>query len=106
MRTQELLVSAAMQVFAGASYAGASVDAIAEQAGFTVGAVYSNFGTRREPFLAAFDRHCSDDLATLTALVESTSSVAELMQAVTAQFSALELAAIPRARGTAASARS
>jgi AcrR family transcriptional regulator len=89
-RTREALVIAAMEVFARDGYAGASVDRIAEQAGYTIGALYSNFATKEKLFLAAFERHCGDDLAALTALVEATSSTDELMQAVTARFATLD----------------
>ena len=41
------------------------MDAIAAQAGLTVGAVYSNSATKDELFLAAFERHCAGELTTL-----------------------------------------
>jgi AcrR family transcriptional regulator len=91
-RTRELLVEAAMQVFARDGYAGASVDAIAAQAGFTVGAVYSNFATKQDLFLAAFERHCQGELASLAALVEEHRSFRELLQAVTDRFADLDQA--------------
>src|SRR6266516_2639768 len=85
-RTRDLLISAAMRVFARDGYAGASVDAIAGQAGFTVGALYSNFATKQELFLAAFERHCADELAALPALTETGASREELLLAVTRRF--------------------
>jgi len=85
-RTREALVSAAMRVFARDGYAGASVDAIAEQAGFTVGALYSNFATKQELFLAVFERHCAGELADLRALAETAASAQELLTAVTGRF--------------------
>src|SRR6266581_7157865 len=85
-RTREALVSAAMGVFARSGYAGASVDAIATQAGYTVGALYANFGTKEELFLAVFERHCADELAALRGLSASAGSVAELLAAVTGRF--------------------
>jgi AcrR family transcriptional regulator len=81
-----------MRVFARDGYAGASVDAIAAQAGFTVGAVYSNFATKEELFLAAFERHCEGELSALAALVEQHHSMAELLQAVTNRFADLDQA--------------
>ncbi len=50
--TREHLLVAAAVVFAERGYARASVDEIAEAAGFTKGAVYSNFGSKEELFLA------------------------------------------------------
>jgi AcrR family transcriptional regulator len=89
-RTRDRLITAAMGVFARSGYAGASVDAIAKQAGYTVGALYSNFATKEELFLAAFERHCAEDLAALRELIESTGSVDQLMTAVTDRFSDLD----------------
>jgi AcrR family transcriptional regulator len=89
-RTRERLVSAAMRVFAREGYAGASVDAIAGQAGFTVGALYSNFATKQDLFLAVFERHCAGELAALRALAETAISPQELLAAVTARFATLD----------------
>jgi len=89
-RTRDLLISAAMRVFARDGYAGASVDAIAEQAGFTVGALYSNFATKQELFLAVFERHCAGELAALRALAETATTAEELLAAVTARFAGLD----------------
>jgi AcrR family transcriptional regulator len=50
-RTRELLLDAAARTFARKGFAGASVEEIAENAGFTVGALYSNFGSKSELFL-------------------------------------------------------
>ena len=50
-RTRELLLAAAAQTFARKGFAGASVDEIAATAGFTVGALYSNFASKEELFI-------------------------------------------------------
>jgi AcrR family transcriptional regulator len=91
-RTREALVSAAVQVFARDGYAGASVDAIAEQAGYTVGALYSNFATKQALFMAAFERHCASDLDALRALIEATGTRGELLAAVAERFTDLDTA--------------
>jgi AcrR family transcriptional regulator len=88
-RTRDLLVSAATRVFAREGYAGASVDAIAGQAGFTVGALYSNFATKQELFLAVFERHCAGELAALRALADTATSAQELLAAITARFATM-----------------
>src|SRR6266536_6724760 len=67
--TREQLLGAAARVFARKGYAGASVDDIAEEAGFTVGALYSNFAGKQELLMAAFERHCDQDLARVQALL-------------------------------------
>jgi AcrR family transcriptional regulator len=89
-RTRDLLVAAAMQVFTRDGYAGASVDAIAARAGFTVGALYSNFGTKQELFLAVFQAHCANEVAALAALVEQHPDVEALLAAVTERFADLD----------------
>jgi AcrR family transcriptional regulator len=88
-RTRDALITAAMGVFARDGYAGASVDAIAEQAGYTVGALYSNFATKQELFLAVFERHCAGELAALRAAAETATSPQELLAAITARFATL-----------------
>lgn len=47
---REHLLEAAARVFARKGYAGASVDDIAEEAGFTAGALYSSFGSKENLF--------------------------------------------------------
>ncbi|CAN5863857.1 TetR family transcriptional regulator [soil metagenome] len=50
--TRQRLLDAAAQTFARKGYAAASVDQVAEAAGFSVGAVYSNFANKDELFAA------------------------------------------------------
>ncbi len=54
--TRERLLDAAGQVFNRLGYHGASLEAVAEAAGFTKGAVYSNFATKQDLFLALLER--------------------------------------------------
>jgi AcrR family transcriptional regulator len=89
-QTRQRIVDAAMRVFAREGYAGASVNAIAEQAGFTIGALYSNFATKEEVFWAAFEQHCGAELAALEELIAATDGVDELMSAVTERFTDLD----------------
>ena len=50
-RTRERLLDAAAQTFARKGYAGATVEEIAEAAGYTIGALYAHFGGKQELFL-------------------------------------------------------
>lgn len=50
-RTREELLDAAAQVFARKGFGGASVEEIAEAAGYTTGALYSNFDSKDQLFL-------------------------------------------------------
>ena len=49
-RTRQLLIEAAAEVFSERGFHRASVEAIAERAGFTRGAFYSNFASKEELF--------------------------------------------------------
>lgn len=53
---RDRILDAASKVFAAEGFAGATIDAIGQAAGFTKGAVYSNFGSKDELFLALLDR--------------------------------------------------
>jgi AcrR family transcriptional regulator len=89
-QTRQRLVDAAMREFARQGYAGASVNVIAEEAGYTVGALYSNFTTKDELFWAAFEQHCAGELAALEELVATTGSWQQLLSAVTDRFTDLD----------------
>src|SRR5215212_2268481 len=55
--TRRRLLDAAIAVVADRGFHAASVDAIAREAGYSVGAIYSNFGGKDDLFLAVFDEH-------------------------------------------------
>jgi AcrR family transcriptional regulator len=57
--TRERLLASALVVFAREGFEGASLEEIAEEAGFSTGAVYSAFGGKQELFFALLDR-CLD----------------------------------------------
>jgi AcrR family transcriptional regulator len=58
--TREELLAAAGRVFAQRGFHGTSLDAIAEEAGFSRGAVYYNFADKEELFLELLDRRCAE----------------------------------------------
>ncbi|WIY01614.1 TetR/AcrR family transcriptional regulator [Amycolatopsis mongoliensis] len=62
-RTRKLLLEAAAQTFARKGYAGSSVEEIAEAAGFSIGALYSNFGNKEELFLELSTTYNADRIA-------------------------------------------
>jgi AcrR family transcriptional regulator len=53
---RDRILDAASKVFAAEGFAGATIDGIGQAAGFTKGAVYSNFESKDELFLALLDR--------------------------------------------------
>jgi AcrR family transcriptional regulator len=54
-QTREQLLDAAARVFAGHGFYGASVEAVSEEAGFSTGALYSNFTGKEELFLSLYE---------------------------------------------------
>lgn len=54
--TRDLLLDAAEEVFAARGFEGASLEEIADTAGYTRGAIYKHFGGKEELFLAANKR--------------------------------------------------
>ncbi len=70
--TRELLLDAAIDVFAEKGYNGASLDDVADAAGFTKGAVYSNFSRKSDLFRALLERETARYDA---ALVETVNAV-------------------------------
>jgi len=69
--TRDALVAAATEVFTEKGFAGASLDEIADAAGFTKGAIYSNFGSKEE-LLYAVIGHVKD--LALAGIVETLDS--------------------------------
>src|SRR5690625_5096186 len=57
--TREHLLEAAAVVFTQRGYHGATMDAVAQEAGYTKGAVYSNFANKEDLFLALLDDRLS-----------------------------------------------
>jgi AcrR family transcriptional regulator len=58
--TREQLLAAAARVFARRGFHATSLDAVAEEAGFSRGAVYYNFADKEELFLELLDRRCAE----------------------------------------------
>jgi AcrR family transcriptional regulator len=71
--TRELLLDAAIEVFAQKGYHGASLDDVAEAAGFTKGAVYSNFTRKSDLFRELLERETRRRNAALGAGMASVS---------------------------------
>jgi AcrR family transcriptional regulator len=89
--TRARILAAAGLVFARRGYNGASVDEIANEAGFTKGAVYYNFSSKEGLFLALLDRHMEARLDLLERLREDGgSSTARLHEGATATVSSLK----------------
>jgi AcrR family transcriptional regulator len=58
--TREQVLAAAARVFARNGFHATSLEAVAEDAGFSRGAVYYNFADKEELFLELLDRRCAE----------------------------------------------
>lgn len=67
--TRERLLAAAEQVFARHGYGGASIDLISAEAGYSKGAIYSNFESKEALFLELLRLYVERDMAELERIV-------------------------------------
>jgi AcrR family transcriptional regulator len=70
-QTREYLLQAAAQVFAERGFHAATLDEVAAAAGFTKGAVYSNFKNKEDLFLALLEDAYAREMSALRATIES-----------------------------------
>ena len=82
LQTRERLLEAAAEVFSRRGFHDASVEEVAEEAGFSKGAVYSNFASKEELFLALLDRHLAAELQKVAAQVTPKESQEEAEGAI------------------------
>jgi AcrR family transcriptional regulator len=87
-QTREQLVAAAASVFARRGYHQATVEEIAAEAGFSTGAVYSNFSGKEELFLALADRQVAERVAEIEAVADAAEREADAGAEAAAQFRA------------------
>jgi AcrR family transcriptional regulator len=59
-RNRTVVLDAARRVFLNRGYGGATVDAIAEEAGFSKGVVYSQFGSKADMFMALLEQRITE----------------------------------------------
>jgi AcrR family transcriptional regulator len=80
---RDALLVAARQMFERLGYHGATIDAIADEAGFTKGAVYSQFGSKDDLFLAVIERNIEnryEAFARFVELADESTDPAELVE--------------------------
>lgn len=95
--TRNVLIAAATEVFARRGYEGASLDEIAEAAGFTRGAIYKNFGGKEQLFFCVIDYLNEQTIDAFRAIAPDSadtkewdiSKLAELWRASVADFDEL-----------------
>jgi AcrR family transcriptional regulator len=75
--TRERLLVAARRVFARSGFHGASVEEIASEAGFSTGALYSNFDGKEDLFLVLMEREIDEHAREIAGAVSARASVSE-----------------------------
>ena len=80
--TRTKLLESALDVVGRVGYENASIDLIAETAGFSKGAFYSNFDTKEEIFLELLETHASRDVPEIAGLVEGVDDPHEMIAVI------------------------
>ncbi len=75
--TRERLLAAARSAFARSGFHGASVEEIASEAGFSTGALYSNFEGKEDLFLVLMEREIDEHAQEISAAVRERASISE-----------------------------
>lgn len=81
-QTRDALIEAAARVFARQGFHGASLDEIAEAAGFSKGAIYSNFVSKEDLFLQVLDHHDRQQRDVLTEVLARGSTLDERLRSL------------------------
>ena len=76
-RTRRRLLDAAAEVFAHRGFAATSLDEVAEVAGFSKGAVYSNFAGKEDLFLSVLDEHVTRQMLDIRGEIDVTRTAGE-----------------------------
>ncbi len=75
--TRRRLLDSAETVFARGGFRGASVEEIAREAGATSGALYSNFASKEDLFLALFEERIATDVGDYSQIIAEGATVEE-----------------------------
>ncbi|MEI3614072.1 TetR/AcrR family transcriptional regulator [Pseudogracilibacillus sp. SO30301A] len=81
-QTRKELLEVASEMFAKQGFYSTSVDQIAEEAGYSKGAIYSNFGSKDDLFLSVFKENQKEDLQSLEAIAEEYDSLDEFINMI------------------------
>lgn len=80
--TRSRLLASAREVVGREGYENASVDLIAENAGYSKGAFYSNFASKEEVYLELLESHSSEDVPEIAALLEGIADPHEMIAVI------------------------
>ncbi|MBU5267528.1 TetR/AcrR family transcriptional regulator [Virgibacillus proomii] len=81
-QTRKELLKVASEMFAKQGFYSTSVDQIAEEAGYSKGAIYSNFGSKDDLFLSVFKENQKEDLQNLKTIAEKYNSLDEFINMI------------------------
>ena len=84
--TRLLLLQAAALLFARHGYHAVSLDAVADEAGFSKGAVYSNFSSKQDLLAGLLEVHCVQQLAQVRSMLAEPMPLDERIRQVTAAY--------------------
>jgi AcrR family transcriptional regulator len=83
-QTRDELIAAADRRFSADGFHATSLDAVADEAGYTKGAVYSNFSSKEDLFFAVYERRVDRSLAETAALLDDAPTAYEGLSRVRA----------------------
>ena len=81
-RTREELLDAAMELFCRGGFHGTTLDQVAAAAGYTKGAVYSNFRSKEDLFFALYERRVTDVVPKVRTALEAGETPEDLARVV------------------------
>ena len=87
--TRRRLIESAAKVFCRLGFEAAPIDVIAEEAGFSRGAFYSNFESKDELFLALLSGHLDAEVETLSRALDRIRTADELAPAIERRYRVL-----------------
>jgi AcrR family transcriptional regulator len=80
--TRTALVDAAERLFSAQGFHATSLDSVAAEAGYTKGAVYSNFASKEDLFFAVYERRLEARVAEFEALLEAAPLARDAIEAM------------------------
>jgi AcrR family transcriptional regulator len=84
--TRERVLAAATSTFLAKGFHGTTIAAVAETAGFTSGAIYSNFASKEDLVLAVLDRHAAERTRLLAEALSAATDLDDLLARVSRWF--------------------
>jgi AcrR family transcriptional regulator len=84
--TRERVLAAATTTFLEKGFHGTTIATVAETAGFTSGAIYSNFASKEDLVLAVLDRHAAERTRLLAEALSAATDLEDLLARVSRWF--------------------